>query len=357
MSEADERHSKTEEATEKRITDAIAKGQVPFTREIPLFLSSCAIWVSIAYLLSDAVAQLCLVFLPLWGRSGEFNIATQGDAAVLLADISKRVLTSMLPIVGFIGAAALIGSLFQSKGMVLERIKPQPSRISPASGWRRLFGAEGIAHNLKSTLGLIAVAVAASTVLAKLLQQSLGHFEADPATLLLTLPAMFGQILAVMLAGMLIVTALDTILTRFNWRRGLRMTKKEITDEAKETNGDPQIKLRMRMLARRRIRKRMLAAVPSATVVITNPTHYAVALRFVRGETPAPIVVAKGVDHLALKIREAAIAHGKPIVEDQPLARALYASVEIDGVIPPELYQAVARVILFIDKSAKRSVN
>ena len=111
----------------------------------------------------------------------------------------------------------------------------------------------------------------------------------------------------------------------------------------------------MRMLARRRIGKRMLAAVPSATVVVTNPTHYAVALRFVKGETPAPIVVAKGVDHLALKIREAATAHGKPIVEDQPLARALYASVEIDGVIPPELYQAVARVILFIDKAARRS--
>jgi flagellar biosynthetic protein FlhB len=353
MSDTDDRDNKTEDATEKRISDSMAKGRVPYTREIPLFLTTFVIWIAVSYLLTATVGQLGVLFQTLWDQPHELSLGTRADVIELLGHLAVQSLTPLLPLFGLMTIAGVVGTLAQSRGLFLERIKPQLSRISPKSGWQRLFGKQGLAHNIKSTAGLLFVAVVASSTLALLLTRSLGLFDTAPATLLVAMPSMASDLLAAMLSGMLVVAALDIFLTRLNWRRGLRMSKKEITDETKDVDGDPLIKMRMRLLARRRARKRMLAAVPSATVVITNPTHYAVALRFVRGETPAPIVVAKGVDHLALKIRETASDHGKPIVEDRPLARALYSSVAVDGIIPPELYKAVARVIMFVESSAK----
>src|SRR5262249_15260262 len=132
------------------------------------------------------------------------------------------------------------------------------------------------------------------------------------------------------------------------WRRELRMTRQELKDEHKQADGDPIVKARLRSLARDRARKRMIARVPQATVIIANPTHYAIALRYVRTENHAPLVVAKGQDLIALKIREIAEKHGIPVVEDKLLARSLYDKVQIDQLIPPEFYRAVANVILYL---------
>jgi flagellar biosynthetic protein FlhB len=151
----------------------------------------------------------------------------------------------------------------------------------------------------------------------------------------------------VLVAIVLLVVA-DLVWSRFFWRRELRMTRQEIKDEQKQAEGDPIIKGRLRSLARDRARKRMIARVPQATVVIANPTHYAIALRYVRTENRAPIVVAKGLDLIALNIRSVAEKHGIPVVEDKVLARSLYDKVEVDQVIPPEFYRAVANVILYI---------
>jgi flagellar biosynthetic protein FlhB len=151
----------------------------------------------------------------------------------------------------------------------------------------------------------------------------------------------------VLVAVVLLVVA-DLVWSRFFWRRELRMTRQEIKDEQKQAEGDPIIKGRLRSLARDRARKRMIARVPQATVVIANPTHYAIALRYVRTENRAPIVVAKGLDLIALNIRSVAEKHGIPVVEDKVLARSLYDKVEVDQVIPPEFYRAVANVILYI---------
>jgi flagellar biosynthetic protein FlhB len=160
--------------------------------------------------------------------------------------------------------------------------------------------------------------------------------------------------LAVIGATILLV-AVDLVWSRVFWRRELRMTRQEVKDEQKQSDGDPIIKARMRSLARDRARKRMIARVPRATVVIANPTHYAIALRYVRSENRAPLVVAKGLDLIALKIRSIAEEHGIPVVEDKLLARSLYDKVEVDQLIPPEFYRAVANVILYLMSRGRQS--
>jgi flagellar biosynthetic protein FlhB len=146
----------------------------------------------------------------------------------------------------------------------------------------------------------------------------------------------------------LVLVAADLVWSRLFWQRDLRMTRQEIKDELKQVDGDPIVKARLRSLARDRLRKRMMAAVPRATLVIANPTHYAVALRYVREEGGAPLVVAKGQDLIALKIREIAVEHGIPVIENKALAKSLYRSVEVDEMIPPEFYKAVAEIVFFL---------
>jgi flagellar biosynthetic protein FlhB len=145
-----------------------------------------------------------------------------------------------------------------------------------------------------------------------------------------------------------LLVAADIVWTRFRWRSDLRMTRQEVKDELKQSEGDPAVKSRLRSLARDRARRRMIGAVPKATVVIANPTHYAIALKYDRAKGGAPLVVAKGADLIALRIREMATKHSIPIVEDKPLARALYDAVEVDQWIPPEFYRAVAKILHFL---------
>jgi len=161
------------------------------------------------------------------------------------------------------------------------------------------------------------------------------------------------RLFASVVAAIAVMVVLDLLWSRFHWRRELRMTKQEVKDEHKQSDGDPIVKSRMRSLARDRARKRMISRVPQATVVIANPTHYAIALRYVRSENHAPIVVAKGLDLIALKIRSIAEKHEIPVVEDKLLARSLYDKVDVDQLIPPEFYRAVANVILYIMSRGK----
>jgi len=151
----------------------------------------------------------------------------------------------------------------------------------------------------------------------------------------------------------LILAIADLVLSRLRWRRDLRMTRQEVRDEMKESDGDPFFKSRIRTLARQRNSRRMLDALPQASMVITNPTHYAVALRYQREDGGAPVVIAKGVDHMARKIREIASAHEVPLVENKPLARSLYDQVEIDTQIPPEFYRAVAEIIHYLNNTKR----
>jgi flagellar biosynthetic protein FlhB len=170
----------------------------------------------------------------------------------------------------------------------------------------------------------------------------------DPSLLPELMLTMAIRLVSAIAIATIVLVAADLLWARFKWRSDLKMTKQEVKEEYKQMEGDPMVKARMRSLAQDRSRKRMLAAVPKATFVIANPTHYAIALRYERSEANAPIVVAKGQDLIALKIREIAEKSGVPVIEDKPLARSMYNHVEVDRMIPPDFYKAVAQILFYI---------
>ncbi|MBL8659164.1 MAG: flagellar biosynthesis protein FlhB [Rhodospirillales bacterium] len=255
----------------------------------------------------------------------------------------------LAPIVAALVLAAVAANFVQS-GLVWapQRIAPQLSRISPASGAKRLFSTRAVVEFAKGLLKLAAVATICAAI-ARLLFADIAVLPALPvAALLERVDKVAIWLPAGALAALTLIAGLDFAYQRFAFLKQMRMTRQEVRDEIKQAEGDPHIKSRIRRLRAERARHRMMAAVPNAAVVITNPTHYAIALAYDMGTMAAPKVVAKGVDSLARRIRDLAEANEVPVVENPPLARALYAAVDLEEEIPVEHYQAVAKVIGYV---------
>ncbi len=225
------------------------------------------------------------------------------------------------PAVLVLAFAGLASSLIQNApSIVFERIRPQLSRISLGAGWKRLFGVQGWVEFLKGVFKLTALAFLAYLLVRAARFDVFNSMFMSPYALPELLQTMSIRLFASVVAAIMLLVAADLVWSRFHWRSELRMTRQEVKDEHKQSDGDPIIKARLRSMARDRARKRMIARVPQATLVIANPTHYAIALRYVRTENQAPIVVAKGLDLVALKIRFVAEKHGIPVIEDKLLA-------------------------------------
>jgi flagellar biosynthetic protein FlhB len=262
-----------------------------------------------------------------------------------------------VPLVVILVVFSLTSSLLQNvPRLVLDRIMPDLSRISPVQGWGRMFGIKGFVEFGKSVFKLTAVS---SVVVFVLRSSEARAFEAmytDPVALPEMILTIAMRIVSAICIATIVLVAIDLAWARFSWRRELRMTKQEIKDEHKQSEGDPLVKARLRSLARDRSRQRMIASAARATLVIANPTHFAIALRYNRDENPAPLVVAKGMDAIALKIRAVAEQNRIPVIENKPLARALYEAVQVDQVIPAEFFRPVAEIIYFLQsKQAPRS--
>jgi flagellar biosynthesis protein FlhB len=357
MSEAPDRESKTEEPTQKRLTDAIGKGKVPFSRELPVLMTGCAIWLTLSFMLIGVAGQLAAGLRPFVENPGGWSLHTASDTSLLIGLVSINAVAAVSPIIAIIVLAGLSSGLAQSRGLALDRISPDLSRISPMQGWTRLFGAAGGKEAAKSVLKLTVVAVLALWALHGFWETRMILRDADAGTFAGALVSMTARLVGTILVGFLFVAILDVSIVRVSWLRDLMMTKQEVKDEAKEGDVDPLVKFRMRLLARQRLRKRMIAAVPRATVIIANPTHYSVALRYSREEGGAPRVVAKGRDRIALRIRSIAQQHGIPIVEDRWLARTLHDQVPVDAFIPPEFYKVVAKIIFYLTKQSNASTG
>jgi flagellar biosynthetic protein FlhB len=229
-----------------------------------------------------------------------------------------------------------------------EKLKPDITRLNPLKGFGRLFGRAALVSFAKGLLKTAVAAVAIGAVLWPARAKLLGLITMPVAALLPLVQGLTTQILIAALAVLGVIALVDYGWQHFERLRRLKMTRQEIRDEFKQTEGDPAVKARLKQIRAERSRKRMMAAVPKAAVIITNPTHYAVALAYEPGKMAAPVCVAKGVDSLALKIREVGAEHNVPIVENVGLARALYASVDVDETIKPEHYKAVAQVVGFV---------
>ncbi len=319
---------------------------MPVSREVAAFAglgAGCLILILTAPASLERLALALRVFLA---QADALDVSDGGGGELRRACLAA--LTAAAPLVlGVLLAGA--GSVLLQTGFLLNltALQPDPSRISPAAGLRRLLGVESLMEAAKSIVKIGAIGAAIWFALS----DDLRRFAAMPLPDLPGLVQRIGHgVVRVLLAGLAVqavIAGADLFWVRFRHLRGLRMSRVDIRDEAKEFEGDPKIKARVRQIRMQRARRRMLAAVPQATVVVTNPTHYAVALAYDRATNAAPRVLAKGVDSMAARIRETAQAHGIPLVANPPLARALYR-VELDTDIPAEHFQAVAEIIAYV---------
>lgn len=353
MAEGDDSASKTEEPTPRRLEEARSKGDVAKSAD---FAQAAALAGSMGVLaiLGGWMARNMLVSLrPFLAHPDSIQVQNGGGVEVMRYAVmaAAPALIAVMAATALSGAA---GNLIQTGFLFTgEKLKPNLEKISPLAGFQRLFGLDGLMQFLRS-LAKVVLTGAVAWVVLRPHAHELAQLAAMPPqamlpyTVGLLRPLAFGVL--ALLAG---IGALDWFWQRQRFTERMRMSKEELKEEYRQSEGDPMIKARLRQQRMERARRRMMQAVPKATVVIMNPTHYAVALRYEAGETDAPECVAKGVDETALKIREIAEEHGVPVVEDPPLARALFATVEIDETIPTQHFEAVAKVIGFILNSSR----
>lgn len=346
---------RTEDPTQKRLQDAREKGEFPRSQDVVTFATLSAATFAIVVWGGEAGQIFIERFGGFLSHPEDFDASSGGILGLAWAVAAALAAILAVPFVAML-VGAIGGNLVQSP-LVLsgEKLKMDLSKLSPGKGLSRLFGGEALVNFAK---GLIKVACAGAAAVWAVWPDSnaiVSLVAADPrmagASALTLTTRMLGAVLAVVA----IFAALDWFWQRFSFMRRMRMSKQDIRDEMKQSEGDPLVKMKIRQVRMERGRKRMMAEVPKATVIVTNPTHYAVALKYESGAMAAPKCVAKGVDALALRIRELATENQVPIVENPPLARALYAAVEVDAEIPVEHYKAVAQIIGFVMK--KRRAN
>jgi flagellar biosynthetic protein FlhB len=359
MAEDQDKSQKTEEPTEKKLKDARKKGNLPVSREVGTFFSilmACLITAFFAPLVADRFGE---IMVPLVGNADEIDVGlAQEDLGNLLTQLAIGVALALSAVFFAFIMGAVIAQIAQNALAVApDRIKPKLERIDPIKGFGRLFGMSAVVEFLKGAAKVTVVGAVVAVILTTELRAIENSLHYDIASLPDLMRDLTARLLLAVLIATAAITVLDVIWRRFDWKRQLKMSKQEIKDEHKQSEGDPHVRAKLREIRRERSRKRMMQAVPSATVVVTNPTHFAVALKYDRHETPAPVCVAKGTDLVALKIREIAKENNVPIVENPPLARALHAAIEVDAIIPREHYEAVAEVITYIYRTDQRAVQ
>lgn len=346
---------KTQDPTAKRLEEAHKRGDVAKSIEVNTwFMIAGATFVMSSF--SGSIANnLTVPLRNLLEHAGQMK--TDGASLLLLVGRLETMMLAALGIPFALLIVAAVGShLIQHRPVwSIDPITPKFSKLSPMSGAKRLFGKQAAANFAKGLFKIVVLGVVMALVMWPEHERADVMVRIEPNLMLDLTRSMALKLMGTVVALLAIVAALDYLFQYRSWFERQKMSLQEVKDEYKQSEGDPHIKGRIRALRVARMRKRMMAAVPTASVIITNPTHYAVALKYERG-MPAPICVAKGVDLIAFKIREVAAAHDIPVVENVPLARALHASVEIDDEIPVEHYHAVAEVIGYVMR-LKRSLR
>lgn len=338
----------TEQPTAKRLEQAREQGDIVKSTEVSGFIMLAGSTLALAMFGKQTMLGLVGLLTVFLERPEQLAV-DGGGLLLLFHTVLMKLGLVLAPLFGIFALAALAGHVLQSRpGFTPSKLAPDFSKVSPAAGFQRLFGLDGWMNLVKGLAKMAIVGIAVWTqlwpargMLSLILTQSPGGVIADMGYLLF-------KVLMAALAALAVIAGADYFLQRMQFMKRNRMSKQEIKEEYRQNEGDPHVKAKIRQLRQERSRKRMMARVPEATVVLMNPTHYAVALQYTQGEMAAPICVAKGVDALALRIRAVAEDNDVPVVENPPLARALHASVEIDEPVPPEHYKAVAQVIGYV---------
>ncbi|GAA4119232.1 flagellar biosynthesis protein FlhB [Aminobacter aganoensis] len=349
MADGEDKDSKTEEPTEKKIRDTMEKGKLPVSKEVAIFTSFLAILVYTVFFASNSVAELGVFLSNFLEKPEAWPLGTERDVVELYQAVTVEIGRAIASLFLMLVVAGVGASLVQNVPQFIgERVRPQASRISLTQGWKRMFGVQGFVEFLKSLAKLGFAIIVLIFVLSDDIRVLLAGMITNPVAFGSVIRGVAVDILVAIVFVMGAIGVADFVWSRFHWFQEQRMTKQEVKDEMKQSEGDPIVKARLRSIARDRARQRMMTAVPKATLVIANPTHFAIALRYVRNENAAPVVLAKGQDLVALKIREIAEQNGIPVFEDVALARSMYKQVSVDSVIPPQFYQAVAELVRIV---------
>lgn len=357
MAEGSDPESKTEEATPRKLEEARKKGDVAKSPDVAAAMSLAGATAVLLIGGGYFSRQMAEDMLPFLAEPHAMIGGLQAGAGV---EIGMRAVWAVTPFLAALMLAVIVGgvggNLAQSGFLfTAEKIKPKWSAVSPLSGFKRIFGPDGIVQFIKTFLKLVAIGAVCWWVLKPHTRELENLAAMSPATILPFARDLAASLMISALIFLAFTAGADFIWQKFRFAKRMRMTKEETKEDYKQTEGDPHVKGKLRQIRMQRSRQRMMQAVPSATVVITNPTHYSVALRYEPDQgDAAPICVAKGVDAVAFRIREMAKENGVPVVENVPLARALYATVEVDEVIPREHFEAAAKVIGFVMQGRKR---
>jgi flagellar biosynthesis protein FlhB len=354
VAEDQDQSQKTEEPSQRRLEEARRKGQVANSREVnnALVLASGALFVGV--LAPGMAARLAEALRPFIERPHAFAVDA-GTLGMTLQALLAALGWAVLPAVLLFLVAALASGLVQH-GPIWSAapLAPKLERISPAAGAKRLFALRSLVEFAKGVLKIVLVGAAAVVLLWPATPRILGAIGLEAGPLLALLHALALRLLVGIAALAALIAVLDSLYQRFERHKQLRMSRRDLQDEFKQTEGDPLLKARLKSLRMERARRRMMAEVPKATVVVTNPSHVAVALRY-DATMAAPRLVAKGIGALAERIRAIARDHGVPIVRNPPLARALHGAVELGVEVPAAHYRAVAEVIGYVLRLRRRS--
>ncbi|MCI9333389.1 MAG: flagellar biosynthesis protein FlhB [Lachnospiraceae bacterium] len=345
---------KTEEPTGKKLNDARKEGQVAKSKEIANAFGILALFIILKVYVGTIGTRFIESFHVVYGQIPELVKMYNGNLSVaslqvLLRSMMLRLLTIIAPVLLIGVMVAVICDIVQVKWRPTTKpIKPKFSKLSPVKGFARIFSPNSLVELIKSLLKLVVIGY----VVYSYLKGRVGQIFLLYDITLNQAIGLIGEIaidLGLRIAMVYMVIAfLDFWYQKWKFRQDMKMTKQEVKDEYKNQEGDPQVKAKQKQRMREASMRRMMSQLPEADVVITNPTHYAVAVKYDPEKYDAPYVLAKGEDYLAQKIKDVAREHEIEIVENKPLARMLYANVEIGGLIPPELYQAVAEVLAFV---------
>ncbi|MCL2457629.1 MAG: flagellar biosynthesis protein FlhB [Desulfobulbus sp.] len=348
MAEEESSGERTESASAKRRADFRKKGQVAQSREVQtaaLFTVALLLWLFYAPIFWDSLKEM---LAAVWQRSGEYAVTVSsmmnlayylGSAMALL--LGPLFLVALL--VGFFATFAQIGWLFTAEPLI-----PDLTKLDPIKGMARFFSKRSLVEVIKSLLKVGLIGWISYKTLKNEFDQALLLIDAPVDGTVLYLAQTAALVMAKVVGIMIVLAIFDYAYVRWEMEQKMKMTKQEQKEEMKETEGDPHIKSKIRSIQQQMARRRMMAAVPTADVVITNPTHVAVALKYEAGKMEAPLVLAKGQELMAAKIREIAREHRIPLVENPPVARLLHSKVEVGQTIPEELFKAVAEILAYV---------
>jgi flagellar biosynthetic protein FlhB len=343
----DSENEKTEDPTQKRLEDAHAKGDVAKSQEVNTWFVIAGATLVLSTFSGSMGGGILMPLRNLVANS--WMIRTDGQSLLALAQNLEVALIAAIGVpLLMLMLAAIAGNMIQHRLVWSgESLKPKFSKVSPGAGFKRVFGKQALANFAKGIFKVVALGAVMTTVLWPERHRLEAFVRFDPAAIMGVTTGLTVHLMGAVVAMLAAVAIADYFFQYRQWFERQKMSLQEMKEEFKQSEGDPHVKGRIRQLRMARAKKRMMAAVPKASVIITNPTHYSVALAYDRG-MPAPVCVAKGVDLVAMKIREVAREHDIPIIENVPLARALYATVEVDDEIPVEHYHAVAEIIGYV---------